>query len=125
MFIGSTQSGLLIIANAAGILNTAASGIPFFCHQCVDSCFLRRFCKCLRAVLGPAFYSDRIGRANAYTINCLISALCLAAMPTVIASQNLILLFIVVGIAYWQYGGGTFLSPSYTGGFLWRKKPGR
>ena len=30
MFIGTTQSGLLIIANAAGMLATTAKGIPFF-----------------------------------------------------------------------------------------------
>ena len=30
MFIGTTQSGLLVIANAAGLLATTAKAIPFF-----------------------------------------------------------------------------------------------
>jgi OFA family oxalate/formate antiporter-like MFS transporter len=69
-------------------------------------------------------YSDKIGRNNAYTVNCAISAVCLAAMPTVIASKNILLLFIVVGIAYWQYGGGLSLLPSYTADFYGAKNLG-
>ncbi len=54
----------------------------------------------------------------------MISALCLVAMPAVIRSQNLVLLFIVVGIAYWQYGGGLSLLPSYTADFFGAKHLG-
>ena len=123
LFIGSTQSGLLIIANAAGILNSAASGIPFFA---ANAWILASYGGLVNASgrVGTGVYSDKIGRDNAYTINCAISALCLAAMPWVIASKNLVLLFIVVGIAYWQYGGGLSLLPSYTADFYGAKNLG-
>ena len=42
MFIGTTQSGLLIIGNAAGLLATTAKAIPFFARQCLDPGLLRR-----------------------------------------------------------------------------------
>jgi MFS transporter, OFA family, oxalate/formate antiporter len=123
LFIGSTQSGLLIIANAAGILNTAAAGIPFLA---VNAWILASYGGLVNASgrVGTGVYSDKIGRDNAYAINCGISALCLASMPWVIASGNIVLLFIVVGIAYWQYGGGLSLLPSYTADFYGSKHLG-
>ena len=123
LFIGSTQSGLLIIANAAGMLSTTAAGIPFFA---VNAWILVSYGGLVNASgrVGTGIYSDKIGRDNAYTINCAISALCLAAMPAVIASKSLVLLFIVVGIAYWQYGGGLSLLPSYTADFFGAKNLG-
>ena len=123
LFIGSTQSGLLIIANAAGMLSTTAQGIPFFA---VNAWILVSYGGLVNAAgrVGTGMYSDKIGRDNAYTINCAISALCLAAMPAVIASKSLVLLFIVVGIAYWQYGGGLSLLPSYTADFFGAKNLG-
>ena len=69
-------------------------------------------------------YSDKIGRANAYTLNCIISAVCLLAMPSIIASQNVVLLFLAVGIAYWQYGGGLALLPAFTADFFGAKNLG-
>jgi OFA family oxalate/formate antiporter-like MFS transporter len=39
----------------------------------------------------------------------------------VIAEQNVVLLFLVVGIAYWQYGGGLSLMPSFTADFYGSK----
>jgi MFS transporter, OFA family, oxalate/formate antiporter len=123
LFIGSTQSGLLIIANAAGILNTAATGIPFLV---ANAWILASFGGLVNASgrVGTGVYSDKIGRDNAYAINCGVSALCLASMPWVIASGNIVLLFIVVGIAYWQYGGGLALLPSYTADFYGSKHLG-
>ncbi|MCU0600950.1 MAG: OFA family MFS transporter [Desulfobacterales bacterium] len=123
LFIGSTQSGLLIIANAAGILNSAASGIPFFA---ANAWILASYGGLVNAAgrVGTGLYSDKIGRSNAYTLNCAISALCLAAMPAVIKSSNILLLFIVVGVAYWQYGGGLSLLPSYTADFYGAKNLG-
>ncbi len=123
LFIGSTQSGLLIIANAAGILKSAASGIPFFA---ANAWILVSYGGLVNASgrVGTGMYSDKIGRDKAYTINCMVSALCLAAMPAVIKSQNLVLLFIVVGVAYWQYGGGLSLLPSYTADFFGAKNLG-
>jgi OFA family oxalate/formate antiporter-like MFS transporter len=38
--------------------------------------------------------------------------------------QNVVLLFVVVGIAYWQYGGGLALLPSFTADFYGPKNLG-
>ncbi len=80
MFIGTTQSGLLIIGNAAGILATAAKGIAFFA---VNAWILASYGGLVNALgrVGTGLYSDKIGRDNAYTINCLVSALCLFLLP--------------------------------------------
>jgi OFA family oxalate/formate antiporter-like MFS transporter len=123
MFIGSTQSGLMIIANATGILNTASAGIPFFV---INAWILASYGGLVNASgrVVTGLYSDKIGRNNAYTLNCAISALCLASMPWVIKSSNILLLFIVVGVAYWQYGGGLSLLPSYTADFYGAKNLG-
>jgi len=74
--------------------------------------------------VATGLYSDKIGLDNAYTVNCAISAVCLAAMPAIIRSSNILLLFIVVGVAYWQYGGGLSLLPSYTADFYGAKNLG-
>ncbi len=123
LFIGSTQSGLLIIANAAGILASTAKGIPFFA---LNAWILVSFGGAINALgrVGTGLYSDKIGRANAYTLNCIISALCLFAMPSIIASKNVFLLFLAVGIAYWQYGGGLSLLPAFTADFYGAKNLG-
>ena len=123
MFIGTTQSGLLIIGNAAGILATAAKGIPFLV---ANAWILVSYGGLVNALgrVGTGLYSDKIGRDNAYTINCLVSALCLFLLPAIIASHNVFLLFIAVGIAYWQYGGGLALMPSYTADFFGPKNLG-
>jgi OFA family oxalate/formate antiporter-like MFS transporter len=42
-------------------------------------------------------------------------------LPYVIAEQNIVLLFLVVGVAYWQYGGGLSLMPSFTADFFGSK----
>ncbi len=123
MFIGTTQSGLLIIGNAAGILATAAKGIPFLV---ANAWILVSYGGLVNAVgrVGTGLYSDKIGRDNAYTLNCLVSALCLFVLPSIIASHNIFLLFVAVGIAYWQYGGGLSLMPAYTADFFGPKNLG-
>lgn len=123
LFIGSTQSGLLIIANATGILNSTAKSIPFFA---ANAWILASYGGLVNASgrVVTGIYSDTIGRDKAYMLNCAISAVCLAAMPAVIASQNMVLLFIAVGIAYWQYGGGLSLLPSFTADFYGAKNLG-
>ena len=123
LFIGSTQSGLMIIANAAGILAKAAKGVPFLV---ANAWILVSFGGAVNALgrVGTGMYSDKIGRANAYTLNCIISAVCLLAMPSIIASQNVVLLFLAVGIAYWQYGGGLALLPAFTADFFGAKNLG-
>ncbi|MGO9612854.1 MAG: OFA family MFS transporter [Dissulfurispiraceae bacterium] len=123
LFIGSTQSGLMIIANAAGILATASKGYPFLA---ANAWILASFGGLINATgrVGTGVYSDRIGRSNAYTLNCVVSALCLIAMPSIIASKSIFFLFLAVGIAYWQYGGGLALLPAFTADFFGSKNLG-
>lgn len=117
MFIGSTQSGLLIIAFAAPFAGPVLGSLAWM---------LVAFGGLINATgrVGTGLYSDKIGRTNAYTLNCIVSALCLVLMPTVIAQKSALLLFIVVGIAYWQYGGGLALMPSFTADFYGPKNLG-
>ncbi|MCE5336234.1 MAG: MFS transporter [Desulfobacteraceae bacterium] len=117
LFIGTTQSGLLIIAFAAPLATPLLGAAAWA---------LVSFGGLINALgrVGTGMYSDKIGRANAFTLNCAISALCLFMMPSILASQSVVLLFIAVGIAYWQYGGGLALMPSYTADFFGPKNLG-
>jgi OFA family oxalate/formate antiporter-like MFS transporter len=74
--------------------------------------------------VGTGMYSDKIGRGNAFALNCIVSAIALALLPVFIASQNVIFIFLLVGIAYWQYGGGLALMPAYTADFFGPKNLG-
>ncbi len=123
MFILTTQSGLLIIANAKGLMVKAAKDLPFFM---ANAWILVSYGGLVNASgrVGTGWYSDKIGRVNAYTINCGVSALCMFMLPYVIASQSVLLLFIVVGVGYWQYGGGLSLMPSFTADFYGPKNLG-
>jgi OFA family oxalate/formate antiporter-like MFS transporter len=123
MFILTTQSGLLIIANAKGLMVKAARDLPFFM---ANAWILVSYGGLINASgrVGTGWYSDKIGRVNAYTINCGVSALCMFMLPYVIASQSVLLLFIVVGVGYWQYGGGLSLMPSFTADFYGPKNLG-
>ncbi len=117
MFIGTTQSGLLIIANAQGIGAQLLGPLGWV---------LVSFGGAINALgrVGTGVYSDKIGRSNAYTVNCIVSALCLFLLPTIIASKSPFLMFLAVGIAYWQYGGGLALMPSFTADFFGPKNLG-
>jgi MFS transporter, OFA family, oxalate/formate antiporter len=118
MFIGSTQSGLMIISNAAILLKEAGlSALAWL---------LPTFGGAVNALgrVGTGMYSDKIGRANAYTLNCIVSAVALCFVPVFIAQQSVFLLFLTVGIAYWQYGGGLALMPSFTADFFGAKNLG-
>jgi OFA family oxalate/formate antiporter-like MFS transporter len=123
LFIGSTQSGLLIIANAAPILAKAAKASAFLE---ANAWVLPSFGGLINAFgrIATGKYSDVIGRDNAYTLNCLVSAIALLLLPSVIATGSIGLLFLLVGIAYWQYGGGLSLLPSYTADFFGPKNLG-
>ena len=123
MFILTTQSGMLIIANAAGLLKTAGSQIAFFADNAWLIVAYGGLVNALGRV-GTGFYSDKIGRANTYTMNCMISAACLLLVPYAMKTQNILLLFIVIGNAYWQYGGGLALMPLFTGDFYGAKNLG-
>lgn len=123
MFILTTQSGLLIIANANGLMVKAAKGMPFFA---ANAWLLVSYGGLVNALgrIGTGYYSDKIGRLNAYILNCALSSLCLFSLPYIISTQNLLLLFIAVGIAYWQYGGGLALMPSFASDFFGPKNLG-
>lgn len=123
MFIGSAQSGLLVIANATPMLNKTAATVAFFA---ANAWLLASFGGFVNASgrIGTGFYSDRIGRANAYLINGCVSALCLFLTPTVMGSGSVFLLFLVVGVAFWQYGGGLALLPAFTADYFGSKNLG-
>ena len=123
MFILTTQSGMLIIANAAGLLKTAGSQIAFLADNAWLIVAYGGLVNALGRV-GTGFYSDKIGRANTYTMNCMVSAVCLLLVPYAMKTQNILLLFIVIGNAYWQYGGGLALMPLFTGDFYGSKNLG-
>jgi OFA family oxalate/formate antiporter-like MFS transporter len=123
MFILTTQSGLLIIGNANGLMLKAAKGLPFFAANAwILVSFGGLVNACVR--VGTGFYSDKIGRLNAYCLNCGVSALCLFSLPYIIGTQSVGLLFLAVGIAYWQYGGGLALMPSFAADFFGPKNLG-
>jgi MFS transporter, OFA family, oxalate/formate antiporter len=117
LFFGSAQSGLLVIANATPMLNATARTIALLAAH---GWLLAAFGGLVNATgrIGTGLYSDRIGRGNAYLINGLVSALCLFLTPAIMASGNVLLLFLAVGVAYWQYGGGLALLPAFTADFF-------
>jgi OFA family oxalate/formate antiporter-like MFS transporter len=123
LFIGSAQSGLLVIANAAPMLNSTASALAFFT---ANAWLLASFGGLVNASgrVGTGIYSDRIGRSNAYLINGVVSATCLVLMPRIMASGSVPLLFLAVGVAYWQYGGGLALMPAFTADYFGPKNLG-
>ncbi len=123
MFIGSAQSGLLVIANAVPMLNRTSASIAFFA---MNAWLLSSYGGLVNASgrVGTGFYSDKIGRRNAYLINGVLSTICLFLTPTVMQAENVLLLFLVVGVAYWQYGGGLALMPSFTADYFGSKNLG-
>lgn len=128
LFFGSAQSGLLVIANATQILNDTArnAGESTTAFLAGNAWLLSSYGGLVNAIgrVGTGMYSDRIGRTNAYLINAAAAALCLFAMPWIVASGQVLLLFLVVGIAYWQYGGGLALLPAFTADFFGAKNLG-
>jgi OFA family oxalate/formate antiporter-like MFS transporter len=123
MFSGAIQSGLLITANAAPILAKAGKGVPFLV---ANAWILSSFGGLVNigGRIGTGKYSDILGRNNALALNCLVAALCLFSLPVIIASHNLFLLFLVVGIAYWIYVGTLALVPAYAADFYGTKNLG-
>jgi OFA family oxalate/formate antiporter-like MFS transporter len=117
LFIGSAQSGLLVIANATPMLNATAAASGFLA---ANAWLLASYGGLVNAAgrVGTGLYSDKVGRTNAYLLNGAISAACLFATPTIMRSGSPALLFLVVGIAYWQYGGGLSLMPAMTADFF-------
>ncbi len=123
MFIFATQSGLLIIGNAAGLLAKVGATVPFLA---ANAWILAAYGGLVNASgrPGTGIYSDRWGRMKAYALNCLLSAICIICMPWIIKSQSIFLLFLAVGIGYWQYGGLLSLMPSFVADFFGPKNLG-
>jgi OFA family oxalate/formate antiporter-like MFS transporter len=117
LFIASAQSGLLVIANATPILNETAQGTGFLA---ANTWLLASFGGLVNALgrVGTGLYSDKIGRRNAYLMNGLAAVACLLLTPTIMRSGSMPLLFLAVGIAYWQYGGGLSLMPAMTADYF-------
>jgi OFA family oxalate/formate antiporter-like MFS transporter len=123
MFIGSAQSGLLVIVNAAPMLNKTAATVAFWA---ANAWLLASYGGLVNASgrIGTGLYSDKIGRSNAYLVNGIVSAICLLLTPAVMAMDNVALLFLVVGLPIWQYGGGLSLMPAMTADFFGSKNLG-
>jgi MFS transporter, OFA family, oxalate/formate antiporter len=123
LFMGSAQSGLLVIANATPMLNSTAATVAFIA---ANAWVLSSFGGLVNATgrIGTGLYSDRIGRANAYLLNAGVSAVCLFLTPSIMQSGNVPLLFLVVGVAYWQYGGSLSLLPAFTADYFGSKNLG-
>jgi OFA family oxalate/formate antiporter-like MFS transporter len=122
LFIGSAQSGLLVIANAKGLMKDAAT-TGFFA---ANAWLLATFGGFVNAAgrIGTGQYSDRIGRLKAFALNGIISAACLFTAPWVIGEKNVWLLFVVIGVMYWQYGGTLALMPAITADYYGSKNLG-
>ncbi|WP_028579863.1 L-lactate MFS transporter [Desulfogranum japonicum] len=123
MFILATQSGLLIIGKAAGMLAKTSKAIPFLA---ANGWILASYGGIMNAAGRPAtgVYSDAWSRMKAYALNNGLAAIALACMPMIMASQNIFLLFLAVGIGYWQYGGLLSLMPSFIADFFGPKNLG-
>ena len=113
LMFASAQSGLLVIANAAGLLKTTAGPGSWLADK---GWVLAAFGGVVNAAgrVGTGFYSDRVGRSTAYALNGVLATVALVATPFVVAAGNVPLLFLVVGVAFWQYGGGLALLPAFT-----------
>ncbi len=123
MFIGSAQSGLLVIANAAPILAKTAGKLEFFAQNAWIIAAYGGLINALGRVCS-GLYSDKIGRRNAYTLNLLVSAVFLLSTPFIIKAESIPLLFLATGVAYWQYGGGLSIMPAFTADFFGSKNLG-
>jgi OFA family oxalate/formate antiporter-like MFS transporter len=123
LFICSAQSGLLVIANATPILSQTARDVAFLA---ANVWILSSFGGLVNATgrIGTGLYSDAIGRMNAYRINGLGCAGFLFLMPAIMGSGSVVLLFLGIGVAYWQYGGGLALLPALTADFFGSKNLG-
>ena len=120
----SSQAGLLVIARAVPLLNqTAGKTYPVLAEH---AWLLASFAAVMNAAgrVGTGFLSDAVGRVNAYTLNGLLSAGCLVALPAVVADGNVPGLFVVVGVALWQFGGGLSLAPALTADLFGAKNLG-
>jgi OFA family oxalate/formate antiporter-like MFS transporter len=116
LFCLNTQAGLLIIGHAAKIVK------PFLAQGFIlvaAGGFMNAAGR-----VGTGKYSDIIGRDRAYMLNAFVAALCMFGLPAIIAAKSLFMAFLACMIAYWVYGGGLALMPSYTADFYGPKNLG-
>lgn len=123
LFFGQAQSGLLVIANAKPLLSQLSSGGGFFQE---NAWLLPAYVGLINAIgrVGTGFYSDKLGRINAYLLNGGVSAVCLLALPAIIQAEGSLALFAAVGVVAWQYGGCLSLMPAITADFFGPKNLG-
>jgi MFS family permease len=116
LFCLNTQAGLLIIGHAAKIVKPfLESGFILVAAGGFTNAAGR---------IGTGKYSDAIGRDKAYMLNAAAAALCMFTLPMMIAAKSLVMSFTACMIAYWVYGGGLALLPSYTADFYGPKNLG-
>jgi MFS family permease len=116
LFCLNTQAGLLIIGHAAKIVK------PFL-EQGFILVAAGGFMNAAGRV-GTGKYSDIIGRDKAYMLNATAAALCFFVLPWMIEVKSLVMSFTACMLAYWVYGGGLALLPSYTADFYGPKNLG-
>jgi OFA family oxalate/formate antiporter-like MFS transporter len=116
LFCLNTQAGLLIIGHAAKIVR------PFL-EQGFILVAAGGFVNAAGRI-GTGKYSDILGRDRAYMLNAAAACACMFALPWMIHIKSLFLTFSACMIAYWVYGGGLSLIPSYTADFFGPKNLG-
>jgi MFS transporter, OFA family, oxalate/formate antiporter len=123
LFFGSAQSGLLVIGNTKVIPKLGVGDIREFA---ASAWILVSAGSVVNAIgrIGTGILSDRIGRGNAYLVNGILSVVCLLLLPTILASGNLLLLFVAVLVVFWQYGGSLSLVPAWTADYFGPKNLG-
>lgn len=122
LFLAGAQAGLLVIADAAPILSKTAGGGFLATNDWLLPAYGGFMNALGRVVTG--FYSDRIGRRNAFAANGLVCAVGLIWIPTIIDNNDVMLLFALVGLTLWQYGGCLSLLPAMTADYFGSKHMG-
>ncbi len=123
MAASGSQAGLLVIVNAAPMLAKTAHNLAFFA---ANAWILASYASVMNLCgrVGTGFYSDKIGRMRAYIFNCVLCAACLFFLPFIMKSGNVLILFLTVGIACWQFGGHLALLPAITADYFGQKNLG-
>ena len=123
LFFGAAQSGLLVIANVRRLPNFGVDSIKDFA---ASAWILVSAAAVVNAIgrIGTGFVSDRVGRANAYLFNGVLSMAALVVLPTILRSGSLPLLFVSVLVIVWQYGGSLSLLPAWTADYFGPKNLG-
>ena len=124
LFIGSAQSGLLVIANATPMLNLTGAKRRLLRRQRLAAVFLSADSSTPPAASAPGCIPTGSAGPTPTWSTASSPRLCLFLMPSIMRSGNVLLLFLAVGVAYWQYGGGLSLMPAFTADFFGSKNLG-